>query len=249
MSQFGFRWNGCSLVDCPFPAAIIYTKGCNFSCRYCYNIDLLDPEFQLNDLTDKEILNRIKNIEKINTRTGEKYLPIEWLIISGGEPFITDLSILKLFLNTAKLMGLKTGIYTNGTKPLFIQKLINELNYIHIDFKRFDYNFNVIASMKVSFDYLNENKLDYFIINTTILKSEHDIQHLLKMKKSLKKLFNGKEIPIILQENLKQEKFAWTITPFYNNNDKIKTLGNLSSINESFSDLEIKNIMDQLNQT
>jgi pyruvate formate lyase activating enzyme len=237
-----FRWNGFSLVDAPNSAAVVYTKGCNLTCDFCYNIDLLDMNENENDLNDIDILKKIANLEKVNERTGKKYTIVNWLIITGGEPFLTNIRTLQQFLYKAKLINLKTGIYTNGYFSKLLNELIEVLDYVHIDFKDDDSFKNIQKSIELSYDFYKKKHLKYFIINTTILKSVHSIEHLQNMKDKLKK-FNPK---IMLQKDLKNQKFVWTLTPFYNNNDKIQTLGNLSSINESFSDSELQNILNSI---
>ncbi len=73
----GFR--GTSLVDYPEKiAAVIYTYRCNFRCPYCYNIELVLPEYynQLPEISEDEIL------EELNLRKNF----IQGIVITGGEP-------------------------------------------------------------------------------------------------------------------------------------------------------------------
>jgi pyruvate-formate lyase-activating enzyme len=237
-----YKWNGFSFVDAPGSAAVIYTKGCNLTCDFCYNIDLLDPKKFSDGLNDMQILENIANLEKVNEKTGKKYNVVDWLIISGGEPFVSDLYVLHNFIIKAKLKNLKTGIYTNGYFPNDLRNLMPYLDYVHIDFKdpeSFEY---VMIAIDDCYKAFNDKKLQYLILNTTILKSRHTLECLLKMKALLKD-YNPQ---VILQKDLKNQNFIWTLTPFYNNNDKINTLGGLASNNESYNEDELKIIIEGL---
>jgi organic radical activating enzyme len=235
-----FRWNGFSLVDAPSSAAVIYTKRCNLSCDFCYNTDLLTDTDTEGDLTAEEVMQKIGALEKLNSKTETTYTTVDWLIISGGEPLIHDVEMLRGFLVKAKLTGLQTGLYTNGYFPKKLDALIDYLDYVHVDFKDAESFAHIKEMLDNCWTYYDRtDQLRYFIINTTILKSRHTLEHLLKMQQQLA-TYNPS---IILQSELKRHHFVWTLTPFYNNNDRIVTVGNLKSNEESYSTDELATII------
>ena len=66
-----------SLLDYPETiSAIIWTVGCNFSCPFCYNVDLVEGNIKL--FSEDEIISYLKKRKGL----------IEGLVITGGEPLM-----------------------------------------------------------------------------------------------------------------------------------------------------------------
>jgi pyruvate formate lyase activating enzyme len=124
----GFR--GTSLVDYPGKiASVIYTYGCNFRCPYCYNIELVLPDFyrDLPEIPEEDVLENLKK------RKGF----IQGVVITGGEPTLWERKLRSLIERIHFEIGLPIKLDTNGSTPHLIKKLLEEelLDYIALDFK------------------------------------------------------------------------------------------------------------------
>jgi MoaA/NifB/PqqE/SkfB family radical SAM enzyme len=89
------------------------TYACNLSCKFCVarNSKIIDVE---------------SSIEALNSKKGE----IEWVYITGGEPFlIQDLAAV---CDRIKAMGFKVGITTNGT--IFRPEIAGHVDRMGISF-------------------------------------------------------------------------------------------------------------------
>ncbi len=121
-------WGGfqkLSLLDYPAKvASVLFVRGCNFRCPFCYNTELVGgpPE---KELPWKEILGYLKKRK-------------EWLdgvVITGGEP--TLYSGLPGYLRELKGMGLSVKLDTNGSNPDMLGELLREglVDYVAMDVK------------------------------------------------------------------------------------------------------------------
>jgi len=236
-----------TLTDAPGSAKIIFSKGCNFHCNYCFNPAIAKNEPEDDDITEDEVIEEIHNIKKRGPHG--IFTNVDWLIFSGGEPCLHYQSLERM-LYEAKQVGLKTGIYTNGSDPTTLSMLLELLDFVSIDYKwPFDkYNEFNYSAESVSRSIFNcwyrylDHEIQYFRVNTTLLRSVHTIDVLKSMKKDLEILFGGYRIPVIPRKDWTSENYnSWTLEPFYNNNGKIKTLGDVSST-ESFTSYEIEKI-------
>lgn len=127
-----------SLLDYPgHISAIIFTRGCNFHCRFCYNPMLVLPaagKIKKNHRLIKEddFFNFLK------TRVGK----LEGVVVTGGEPTLH--ADLPDFLKKIKKLGFKVKLDTNGTNPGMLEKLVKKarkresekaIDYIAMDIK------------------------------------------------------------------------------------------------------------------
>ena len=80
-------------------ACIIFTKGCNFDCSYCYNRDLVDNKSKTID--KDEIMSYLYKRRKL----------LDGVVISGGEPTIWN--DLVDFLKEIKELKLDIKLDTN----------------------------------------------------------------------------------------------------------------------------------------
>ena len=113
-----------SLQDYPEEvSSIIWTIGCNFSCPFCYNKELVDGT--IDEILEDEVFSFLEKRKKL----------IDGLVISGGEPFLQK--DLKDFCKKVKKLGYKIKIDTNGTFPDKLKELIDEklVDYIAMDIK------------------------------------------------------------------------------------------------------------------
>ena len=116
----------CSLIDYPGKiAAVIFTVGCNFRCRYCHNTELIIPGKQVQNIPVADIFSFLE------TRRSK----LDGVCITGGEPTLhTDLPE---FAEKIKTMGFLVKLDTNGTHPDMLQQLVHKklVDYIAMDVK------------------------------------------------------------------------------------------------------------------
>lgn len=96
--------------------------GCNLLCDYC------DTEFDKGDeYSLEELLEKIKSFEHV-----VKF----WHSVSltGGEPLV-QYEFLKEFLPELKKLNLKIYLETNGTMPKALEKVIEFIDIVSMDFK------------------------------------------------------------------------------------------------------------------
>ena len=115
-----------TLIDFPGrPAAIIFTQGCNFRCRYCHNPELVYPHLFNSSMPEEEVWSFLQR------RQGT----LEGVVVSGGEPTLQE--DLVSFMAKLKAMGYQTKIDTNGTRPEILRELIDKklVDFIAMDLK------------------------------------------------------------------------------------------------------------------
>ncbi|MFA7087758.1 MAG: anaerobic ribonucleoside-triphosphate reductase activating protein [Patescibacteria group bacterium] len=125
-----------TLLDYPeHLAAIIFTQGCNFRCRYCYNPMLVWPDGGLDGKNKKEkgfpIIDQKDLFLFLENRIGR----LDGVVITGGEPTLHH--DLPDFIKKIKSLGYLVKLDSNGTNPDMLEKLINEklIDYIAMDLK------------------------------------------------------------------------------------------------------------------
>lgn len=117
-----------TLIDYPAKvAAIVFTIGCNFRCRFCYNTRLVEPKF----FKKNEIISEKEIFDFLKTRVGK----LDAVVITGGEPTLQKDLI--LFVKKIKKMGFLVKLDTNGTDPKTLKKLLDQklLDYVAMDIK------------------------------------------------------------------------------------------------------------------
>ncbi len=134
----GFQKN--SLIDFPGAiACVVFTRGCNFTCPYCHNPDLVagsalpDGEGRSGNHVSDNIY--IPDQEEILAFLEKRKGMIEGVVITGGEPTLQkDLGD---FISKARQMGYKIKLDTNGTRPEIVEQLLDRglADYIAMDIK------------------------------------------------------------------------------------------------------------------
>ena len=115
-----------TLIDYPGRvAAVVFTQGCNFRCRYCHNPELVYPHLLQEPMPEEEVLAFLRR------RQGA----LEGVVVTGGEPTLQPDLI--RFLEDVKALGYKIKLDTNGSKPEVIQEAIDKklVDYIAMDLK------------------------------------------------------------------------------------------------------------------
>lgn len=119
-------YQGTSLLDYPGKiASLVFFSGCNLSCPFCHNPDLLGtaehlPDYPLDDLVAE--LHRRRRF-------------IDGVVFTGGEPTLAD--ELMPLLRRVKAMGLLAKLDTNGLAPRVLEQLLGEalVDYVALDLK------------------------------------------------------------------------------------------------------------------
>ena len=139
-----------TLIDYPSKvAAIIFTIGCNFRCRYCYNTRLVDPKlFREEDvISEEEVFSFLKNrVDKLDA-----------VVVTGGEPTLhKDLDV---FISKIKKLGFLVKLDSNGTNPEVLQSLIDKklVDYIAMDIKNDFENYEKIVNVKLDISKIKES--------------------------------------------------------------------------------------------
>lgn len=159
-----------SCLDYPgLVACTVFTKGCNFRCPFCHNAPLVAGGSQ-EAIPEEEILTYLKKRQGI----------LEGIAVTGGEPLLH--SGLEAFLEKVKALGYKVKLDTNGSKPDFLQQLVDAglVDKVAMDIKNSPeaYGSTVgvkafdIAPVEESKRYLLTGPVDYEF-RTTVVKGLH----------------------------------------------------------------------------
>jgi pyruvate formate lyase activating enzyme len=186
-----------SLSDFPGRvAAVAFTRGCNYSCSFCHNRQILDVDGEASD-NEEDIFRFLKR------RRGF----IDGLVITGGEPCIQQ--GLVDFCRKVKALGVAVKLDTNGSRPdvlsaLFAEKL---LDYVAMDIKAPFDKYDALCGKAVdkqavrrSMELLinSRTKIEF---RTTIVPRLLDEKDILKIGKSI----NGRA-PHYLQRYVEQKE-------------------------------------------
>ena len=119
-----------SLLDYPdHISAIVFVKGCNFRCRFCYNPMLVWPETEVGKFKNNFAPGSKGAKEKGHSLIKEGDLfrffkerrgKLEAIVITGGEP--TIYRDLPDFMERIKKIGYLIKLDTNGTNPEMIKE-------------------------------------------------------------------------------------------------------------------------------
>lgn len=172
-------------------ALLIFYGLCNLRCPYCYNV----KNFPKWTFTEEDVEKAIKD-------NCEKFIKNEWVIFTGGEALLQPKETLSHFIDLSKSLGLKVGLYTNGTLPKTLNKFIDKLDYVSIDFKNTldwydDQKQDFLDVITTVNNFYKEDKLKAEL-KTTLVKQWHDLNTLFEMKHLLKSY--NIIIPWIFQE-------------------------------------------------
>jgi pyruvate formate lyase activating enzyme len=117
----------CSLIDYPGRVSCVcFLVGCNFSCPYCHNPDLVRGNMIRLSPLDEDRFYRF-------LETRREFL--DGVVVSGGEPTLNR--ALSSFCRRIKAMGYPIKLDTNGSRPDVIKSLTdkNLVDYIALDIK------------------------------------------------------------------------------------------------------------------
>ena len=117
---------GMTGLDFPgLVSAIVFTQGCNFRCPYCHNAHLIVPRPPAPGLSEEDALAFLEKRKGL----------LDGLVISGGEPTIQP--GLAAFCRSAKELGYKIKLDTNGSRPQVVRDLLENglVDYVALDCK------------------------------------------------------------------------------------------------------------------
>ena len=182
-------------------ACIIFTKGCNFNCSYCYNRDLVDNKAETID--EDYVMAYLYKRRKI----------LDGVVISGGEPTIWDDLI--PFIKKVKEFKLDIKLDTNGYNPTMLKEILdnNLVDYIAMDIKAIPDKYMKVINKKIDFNKILESKdlikksnIKYEF-RTTIMKGVHDKKDIIKILKLIgdSKLYlqNFQYTDVVKDKNIK----------------------------------------------
>jgi len=124
MAIKGFQ--GTSLLDYPGRiSSLVFFSGCNLSCPYCHNPDLIVDRPELPVLDEADILAELRSRRDF----------IDGVVVTGGEPTLHEM--LPGFLRGIKEIGLLVKLDTNGLRPPMLERLLGEglLDFVALDLK------------------------------------------------------------------------------------------------------------------
>ena len=199
-----------SLIDYPGKTcAIIFTRGCNFRCRYCHNPELVIPEKYAPEIPLSQIYDFLEN------RRGK----LDAVSITGGEP--TQHSDLIELMKKIKNMGFLVKLDSNGSRPEVLKKIISKklVDYLAMDIKAPLEDYHKIMGWRVpveklkrSIDLIINSDIDYEF-RTTIVKSltsKNDLREIAKIIKGAKKYFLQKFITTKLNDPSLMEETSYS---------------------------------------
>jgi len=130
-----------SLIDFPGrPAAVVFTRGCNFRCPYCHNPELISSHSAGNDIHPKEFFAFLEKRRGL----------LEGVVVTGGEPTLHD--DLPDFMRRIKGLGFAVKLDSNGSNPMMLQKIIDDrlVDYIAMDVKAPFEKYDRVAGVAVN---------------------------------------------------------------------------------------------------
>jgi pyruvate formate lyase activating enzyme len=181
-----------TLIDYPGQlAAIVFTKGCNFRCRFCYNPLLVWPEKEADVKKYEKTYPTISEDEFflfLEQRRGK----LDGVVITGGEPTLQP--DLPDFIKKIRSLEYKVKLDTNGTNPEMLSRLVTAglIDYIAMDLKAPLNNYEKVVGVKVSCQ--NLEKSVKIIINsglphefrTTVVPGLHELSDFEVMGQNIK---------------------------------------------------------------
>ncbi len=132
-----------STIDFPGKlCSVVFLTGCPFRCPYCHNHELVNSK-------GVEV-----SPERVASELSENYL-IDGVCITGGEPTMqNDLADL---LRELKERSLSVKLDTNGYYPERLEKLVELVDYVAIDFKTSPRKYGSLTSKRDAWDKVEES--------------------------------------------------------------------------------------------
>ncbi|MDK2820822.1 MAG: pyruvate formate lyase activating enzyme [Clostridia bacterium] len=137
-----------SMVDYPGNVCTtLFYGGCNFSCPWCHNADLVKRPFTLPEISIEEAMALLLKRKSW----------IKAVCLSGGEPTL-DKDLL-LMLEKLKENGFKVKLDTNGSQPQVLGEVLAAglIDYIAMDIKAPPKKYHILTGVEVGLKAINES--------------------------------------------------------------------------------------------
>jgi len=154
-------------------AAVVYTQGCAWKCRYCHNTEL------------RSVFNPLLEFEKLSQFLKDRKGKLDAIVFSGGEATLHK--ELPSWMGYVKEMGYEVGLHTSGMFSDRLKNLLPLCDWIGMDVKAPFDDYEKITLVggsgkeaRKSAQLLLDSGVDYEF-RTTVhpdLLSEHDIINL-----------------------------------------------------------------------
>lgn len=121
-------------------ACIVWSAGCNMKCQYCYNYKMITESNNGKYEELKSFLIKRKGL-------------LDGIVFSGGECTLNP--NLEKMIDLAKELNYLIKVDTNGSNPKVLEKIINKIDYVAMDFKAPKYKYKEIVNLE-AFDKFEE---------------------------------------------------------------------------------------------
>lgn len=171
-----------SLQDYPgVPSAMIFTQGCNLSCKYCHNKQLIPIKYA----TKQHAIYLGNLLSGLDEKRGK----LEGVVITGGEPLIHNYDLIWL-LTELKQMGFKVKLDTNGVVDTLLRYILKKklVDYVAIDIKAPWDKYNKVSEISpaeltcvmASLRHLQKSDIEYEVRTTfdKIILTEDDLKEI-----------------------------------------------------------------------
>lgn len=164
-------------------AAAVFTVGCNFSCPFCHNPELVD----IFKMKKQALVLEDDFFEFLKSRQGD----LDGVCVSGGEPTLQK--DLPEFLQKIKDLGFSVKLDTNGTNPEMLETLIQSelLDYVAMDIKVSAEKYHILSNRNLNMENIKQSvrlikNMDNYEFRTTVIPKYHDIEELIAIAEWLR---------------------------------------------------------------
>lgn len=119
-------WQKTTLLDFPGRVAcLVFTQGCNFTCPYCHNPQLVHGQAGKGAPTPETVLGTLHRRRAL----------LQGVVISGGEPTLHE--DIGDFIREVRALGLAVKLDSNGSRPAVLAALLDAglLDHVALDVK------------------------------------------------------------------------------------------------------------------
>lgn len=191
-------------VDGPGVRFIVFMHGCNLSCGYCQNIDVVLGEYR--EYSPEEVLERILKYRAYFSDNGG-------VTVSGGEPLLQSEFVCELF-KLCKENGIHTVLDTSGSiYNENVEKLLQYTDLVLLDIKMCndtDYKKYIGCSIDnpIKFlDILEEKKIPSYIRQVIIEGINDNEQNIIELKKIISNYSIIEKVELLPFKKLCKQKY------------------------------------------
>lgn len=130
-------------------AAVLFLKGCPLNCEYCSNSHLI--------AVDEGEYDPDKVFDWLKSRVGK----LEAVVFSGGEALMQADATIE-YMKRVKGLGFAIGLHTNGFYPNLLEKVLDIVDWIGLDFKTVREHYKDLTKIDIAYDRMIES-LKYWV--------------------------------------------------------------------------------------